>query len=166
MGRPDLQENFTKLVNEHKGIVYKIANAYCSNDEDRKDLVQEIIIQIWRALPSYDGEHRLSTWLYRIILNVSISFYRRNKTRKNKTLLLLQDVLNYVDEGDDPEIDEEIRQLYSYINELRELDRALMILYLDSRSYSEIAEILGISETNVSTKIGRIKVQLRQKLNY
>jgi RNA polymerase sigma-70 factor (ECF subfamily) len=152
-----------QVIDDHKGIIYKVSNLYCRNDEDRKDLVQEIIIQIWKSLERYDEQFRMSTWIYRISLNVAISYYRKHKTRKEKSRPLSRDVLQVEEEHDHRQEELNIRLLYRYIQELNELDRALMMLHLDGRSYRDAAEILGISETNVATKISRIKNLLRKK---
>src|SRR5271168_985458 len=123
-----LQEQFQSLVDEHKKILYKVCNSYCRNRDDREDLAQEIMIQLWRSFGSFDGRARFSTWMYRIALNVAISFYRResNRTRfvlSNETLLL-----NAVDETANPPA--EIQVLYESIERLDPLNKALVLLYL------------------------------------
>jgi RNA polymerase sigma factor (sigma-70 family) len=160
--QPD-KEKFLKLIQDNKRIIFKICNAYCHNNNDREDLAQEIIYQLWRSGDSFNDNHKFTTWMYRIALNTAISFYR--KQNKNSPLISIADHhANIADknEGAD-EVEENINLLQYFINELKELDRALMILYLEERSYSEIADILGITETNVATKISRIKEKLKQK---
>ena len=158
-------DDFQKVIEENKGIIYKIANAYCRDAEDRKDLVQEIIIQIWRSFSNYNDQYKLSTWIYRIALNVAISFYRRNAKRQKQVVPLPDRVLSFADKGQNEEMKEEINLLYQFINELKELDKALMLLYLEEKSHQEMAEILGISNTNVATKISRIKSRLRKRFS-
>lgn len=156
--------SFLNVLDSHKGIIYKVANAYCRDAENRKDLIQEITIQLWLAFPKYDESFMLTTWMYRIALNVSISFYRKISTRETKNAPLTPEILGMIaDDGAQHGIEPEIDLLYGFIRELKELDRALILLYLEERSQQQIADILGISVSNVSTRVLRIKEQLRQK---
>ena len=157
------QNEFAEFLDFHKGILYKVANVYCRDEEDRKDLIQEVILQLWRSWGNYDPTYRHSTWVYRIALNVSISFYRREKKRKAATTSLSNEILKVANESESSESSEDIRLLYQFINQLPALDRALMILYLDQKTYQEIADILGITQTNVATKINRVKRKLKQQ---
>lgn len=154
---------FLEVIEAHKGILYKIARLYCREADDRDDLVQEMIIQLWKSFDRYDPKYKYSTWIYRICLNVAISSYRRENSRKEISQPLTGAILHF--RGADPAEDrqEEIHQLYRFISELREMDKALILLYLDERTYQEIAEIMGLTETNVATKLNRIKTQLKQK---
>jgi RNA polymerase sigma-70 factor (ECF subfamily) len=162
MTTPELQERFQALIDEHKRILYKVCHSYCANRDDRDDLAQEIIIQLWRSFGSFDKRYRFSTWMYRISLNVAISFYRRESTRRRHVLSADQHVLDAVDETES--MSEEIRLLYQFIDRLEPLNKALVLLYLDGNSYQEIADVLGISETNVATKISRLKKSMRREL--
>lgn len=160
---PSARDEFAKLLDLHKGILYKVTNAYCRNEEDRKDLIQEIILQLWRSWGKYDPTYQQSTWVYRIALNVSISFYRQEKRRKAATAPLSDEILAVPNESESGELQEGVRLLYQFINQLPALHRALMILYLDQKTYQEIAEILGITTTNVATKISRIKKTIKHQ---
>jgi len=156
---------FVQLMDDHKGIIIKICRTYCHNANDREDLAQEILYQLWRSMDSFDNEQRFTTWMYRVALNVAISFYRKNKI-KDDLIAMQHDPVDIADEPDSKEeLESDIGQLQQFINELKELDRALMFLYLESKSYREIAEILGITETNVATRISRIKDKLKQKFS-
>lgn len=157
--------HFLTIVNTHKGIVYKVARLYCNDSEVRKDLIQEIIIQLWKSFDQYNEKYKQSTWIYRIALNVAISSYRKEVRRKEISNSWSVDLLSFEDSGQSSEIETEIGVLYQFISALKELDKALMLLYLDEKSYKEISEILGITETNVATKIGRIKNLLKQKFS-
>ncbi len=156
------QESFLRLIEENKGIIFKICNSYCRDKNDREDLAQEIIYQLWKSGKSFDPGYKFSTWMYRIALNTAISFYRKEK--KSDAVIAYPgnppDMEDKTDRSGDME--ERIKQLQDFINELKALDKALMFLYLESKSYSEIADILGITETNVATKIGRVKEKLKQ----
>lgn len=153
---------FQELVEQHRGILFKVAKAYCPNEEEQQDLVQEMMIQIWQSLQRYDPRYKISTWLYRIALNVAISHFRKNKVHQRKQGTL-QGQTPLSEDSDQPEKEQQLRLLEQFIEELKELDKALMVLYLEDRSYAEIAEIIGISVSNVATKIGRIKDKLKQR---
>ena len=159
------KEEFAIVIERNKGLIYKVANAYCRDPENRKDLIQEIIIQLWHSLGKYNEQYKLSTWIYRIALNVAISFFRKEKIRRQTVLSFSENIIEIAEEDFSQEKDEDLSLLQQFINELKELDKALMILYLEENSYKEIAEILGITETNVASKISRIKEKLKQKFN-
>jgi RNA polymerase sigma factor (sigma-70 family) len=159
------QEQFLILLDEHKKILFKIANSYCRQASDREDLVQEMVLQLWRSFGRYDPMSRFTTWMYRVALNVAISFYRRETRRPRTATLDEQRVLQISPRSRESEAasrDADWQLLESFIRQLNEFDRALVILYLDGNRHDTIAEILGISETNVGTKIGRLKQRLRQ----
>ncbi len=161
MTTPALQEKFQTLVDEHKKILYKVCYSYCRNRDDREDLAQEIIVQLWRSFASFDGRCRFSTWMYRIALNVAISFYRRESTRTRHVLSDDEKVLNAIDETENQSA--EVQALYEFIEGLEPLNKALILLYLDGNSYSEIADVVGITQTHVATKISRLKQTMREE---
>ena len=150
------KEEFLTLVLHNKKIIYKICYSYCRNPEDRKDLAQEIIIQLWKSSGKYNKQYKLSTWIYRVALNVAISFYRNENRRVVSTSHLDENIFEMVDSNDDyEELESNIKNLYQFIDQLGELNKALMLLYLKNHNYKEMSEILGITETNVATKIIR-----------
>lgn len=156
---------FLSVIETNKGIIYKIANSYCKDSEDRKDLFQEIVSQLWKSFDNYNNQYRYSTWIYRVALNVAISFYRKENRRKVLSSTLSEGVFSLIDFDETNEMESNLRLLQQFIQELKDLDKALMLLYLEEKSHREIAEIIGISETNVATKIGRIKLLLKQKFS-
>lgn len=158
-----VSRDFELAVENHKGIIYKVANSYCKDDDDRKDLVQEIVIQLWKSFHRFNNSVKLSTWIYRVALNVAISFYRKDSKRKNASIGLSESLIAVLPENEPEETENQITQLQQFIAELKDMDRALMILYLEDRSQKEMGEIMGITETNVSTKIARIKEKLKTK---
>ncbi len=161
----DKQQNtgsFETLIEQHKGLVYKVAHIYCKNAEDRKDLIQEIIIQLWQSWHRYNAAYSLSTWMYRVALNTAISFYRKDSRRKKPELPLQEDMLLLTDDPA-PETEQQLNLLQQFIAELQDLDRALMLLYLEEKPYREIAVILGLSESNVATRAGRVKEKLKRR---
>jgi RNA polymerase sigma factor (sigma-70 family) len=158
-------QTFLTVIESNKGIIYKVANSYCKDEENKKDLIQEIIIQLWLSFGKYDSTFKLSTWMYRIALNVSISFYRKESRRNEINNPLPNDILYLPEEQFPVELNSALDQLHRFIKELKEIDRAVIILYLEGNNQQEIAEILGLTATNISTKVSRIKEQLKQKFS-
>ena len=155
------QGDFADRLAEHRGILFKIAHTYAFDSAEREDLIQEICLQLWRSYPSYDRERRFSTWMYRVALNTAISRSRHARRRPHEVPF---DETLEVKAEIPAEPDERIEWLYRFVRTLPPLDRALMLLYLDDRSYREIAEVLGVTETNVGTKINRLKQLMRRDL--
>lgn len=156
---------FLSVIQSHKGIIYKVALSYCQDLEERKDLMQDILVELWKSFDSYSDEFKYSTWIYRIALNVSISLYRRKSRREPISERLSEKIFILADAAINDEKEENLGLLQQFIAELKELDKALLLLYLDEKSHHQIAEIMGMSESNVSTKIGRIKTMLRNKFS-
>jgi RNA polymerase sigma-70 factor (ECF subfamily) len=158
------QQRFESLLREHRRIVFKVAGLYSRSTADREDLVQEISAQLWRSFGRYDeARAKFSTWLYRIALNVAISQARRWPAADRFEPLETHHLETVGDEAV-AESDERLAALHAFIGRLDPLNRALILLYLEDRSYAEMAEVLGISETNVATKISRIKQKLRGQM--
>jgi len=158
----DVQSRFLDLIQQHRKILFKICCVYGGTQADKEDLAQEMVLQLWKSLSRYDGRWRFSTWMYRICLNVAISCHRRERTRSRYILSQSQHLLEGVEELEQES--EEIRQVTEYIQALDPLHRALVMLYLDGNSYRDIAEILGITETNVATKLYRLKIRMKHEL--
>jgi RNA polymerase sigma-70 factor (ECF subfamily) len=164
MNEKQQRQDFQNIIEQHKGIFYKIARAYCPNEDDRQDLIQEMMIQVWQSNHRYNGQFKISTWLYRISLNVAITFYRKNTTRANKHTLL-DEQTEQIPTDDKTADERQLVLLEKFISELKEIDKALMVLYLEDKSHAEIAEILGMSSSNVGTKIARIKEKLKTRFS-
>lgn len=158
------KETFLRLLEEHKGIIIKICNAYCREPDDKEDLSQEIVYNLWKAFANYTADYKFSTWLYRVALNVAISYYRKEK-RSLQYTPYDENLIIFDDDGYNKTLDGKLLLLQQFILELKEIDKSIMLLYLDDKSYREIAEITGISETNVATKINRIKTNLKAKFS-
>ncbi len=153
---------FDALLRQHRGIVLKVANSYAHGAEDRADLVQDIATQLWRAWPAYDPARRYSTWMYRIALNTAISWLRGERLRRHHAVPLEECVHDCADAGvASPEDAERVRLLWRFMDTLDPLNRALLVLYLEQRSTREMAEILGLGESSVTTRISRLKQRLR-----
>jgi len=159
------KETFLRLLDQHGGIIRKVAAGYSSSLADRHDLEQEITLQLWKAYPRYSPDRPFSTWMYRIALNVAISFLRRHTRPGRQTISLEESEIEIADENaQSAETDERIPLLQKVIASLPPLERALLLLYLDEHSYREIAAILGITETNVATKLNRLKQRVREEM--
>lgn len=155
------EQEFTRLIKENKGILYKTCNSYCANQADRDDLAQEIIYNLWKSFGNFNPAFKFSTWMYRIALNVAISFYRQGNKMKDH-IPILEGLIVFEEKPEDKsEVEKNLRLLQNFINGLKEIDKAIILLYLDDRSHREISEITGFTETNVATKIHRIKERLR-----
>lgn len=154
---------FAELLQQHRGIVVKVAGSYCRQPDDRADLAQEIAAQLWQSYPRYDASRSFSTWMYRIALNVAISHLRN---QRQPAMVPLDDSYSEVVDAQarDPVAEQQVHALHRFIHAQAPLDRALLLLYLEDRGYREISDILGISETNVATKISRLKQRIRNEL--
>jgi RNA polymerase sigma-70 factor (ECF subfamily) len=158
------RERFQTLIGQHRGIVLKVANTYARLPEDRRDLAQEILAQAWKSFSAWDIQRPFSTWMYRVALNVAISHARGSENRE-RHVAIDDDIEQVHDDDGARETDDGVRALYRCIERLDPLNRALLMLYLDEKSQREIADILGISETNVATKIARLKQRIRNDIN-
>ena len=154
---------FLAALQQHRAILYKVANAYCSRREDRSDLIQDIIVALWQSWPRYDRSAAFAGWMQRIAINVAISFYR-GESRRIRDALPIEDFgmdLAAADRVLDAEGDD-LRALHQLIARLDETDRALVLLYLEGHAQEEIAALVGLSVTNVATRINRIKQKLQR----
>jgi len=151
---------FATLLDSHQRLIFKVANAYAC-DADVADLAQEIAAQLWRAFPSYDRSRRFSTWMYRIALNVSISWLRSETPRRQRVVAFDAGIHDQAADAGDEHDDDRRQILLGFLGAQDPLNRALLLLYLDEHSYEEMSEILGASVTNLTTKIGQLKERLR-----
>ncbi len=155
------QPRFLAELEAHKKILYKIAHLYGAGAADRQDLVQEIVVQLWRSSGSFDGRSRFSTWMYRVALNVAISFVRERERRTRRTVPIEEAALEaFVSVAPDEGTASVLAQL---VGRLNELDRALVLLFLEGHAHDAIAEIVGLSVSNVGTRLNRIKQRMRQE---
>ncbi len=158
----DKKERFTAAIKENEGFIFKIASVYTNNAEDRNDLMQEIFYQLWKSFDSFKQQSSLSTWIYRVALNVSIYQLKLSK-KKITTIPLDEQMLNT--EMINPENEDNWKLFKQQIDDLNLVDKAIVMLYLDTKSHEEIATIIGISKTNVGTKLQRIKEKLKSQIN-
>lgn len=155
------QQIFDSWVSEHKGILFKIVRAYAFTAHDQDDLFQEVSLQIWKSVPDFRGESKVSTWMYRVALYAALAWVRTEKKQPvTQSLITVEQTLSTRDDGHDERLD----WLYEQIGQLDPLDRSVCLLMLDGYSYKEIAALLGISDSNVGVKIHRIKQHLLRQV--
>lgn len=157
-----IQEDFVSIIKENESLIYKVARLYTNTTEDQNDLFQEIVIQIWKGFEKFKNNSKISTWVYRVAINTAITGLRKRKKFINM-VPIEGEIINY------PEIqstrsDDKLDFIYQCIEELNELDKGIMLLYLENRSYSEIAETIGLSETNIGSRLSRIRQQIKSKI--
>lgn len=152
---------FITLVEAYKQVIYKVCYVYASDKENLNDLYQEVVINLWKAYPRFRGDCKLSTWVYRIGLNTCISFLRQSK-RKPEVIPITVDLESVAEEED---TSSQLRELYRMIHTLGQLERALILLWLEEKSYQEMADITGLSKNHVAVKLTRIKEKLRKMSN-
>jgi RNA polymerase sigma-70 factor (ECF subfamily) len=159
-----VKTEFIKLFKENQGIVHKICNIYFYDRLEKEDYFQEIVIELWKAFPNFKGQSKFSTWMYRVALNSAIDLMRKERTQP-QLIKFTQQEFNIPDDHG-KEISDKQEELYRAIYLLSEVEKAIIILYLEDYSYKEISEIIGISETYTGVKINRIKTELQKKLNH
>lgn len=152
-----MEKEFLKSIHDHQRIIYKVCKVYRDNKEDEEDLFQEIVYQLWKSYPSFRGESKISSWIYRITLNTAMAIYRKGKP-----------AIDYIEEfperlhpTTERRVSENAERLFHALRKLNDAEKALVSLYLEDFSYQEIAEIVGISEGNVGVKLNRIKAKLK-----
>ncbi|MFY7841024.1 MAG: RNA polymerase sigma factor [Lacibacter sp.] len=154
------EQDFLLLVQEHQGIIRKVCHLYGRNDADRDDLYQEIVIQLWKAFSSFRGDSKISTWMYRIALNTAISNLRK---QSRKVALSFPEFIprDEAETNEEKLKEEKLQQMYAAISRLSEVEKAIVMLYLEDKSYDEMEEILGIGNGALRVKMNRIKEKLR-----
>lgn len=154
------EQQFIHTIQEHQRLLYKVCSLYAADAEERKDLFQEIVLQAWKAYPRFKGDAAISTWLYRVSLNTAINYKRR---QQRSPPVVYPEMLHNHPEDQLTETDrEQYHLLQQLIADLPPLDKALILLYLEDKSYNEIADIMGITASNVGTKLNRIKDKMKQ----
>lgn len=152
----DKEKKFLDAISQNKQIIYKVCYMYASGDEHFKDLYQEVLINIWKGLDGFRGDARISTWIYRTCINTCVTLYRRSQKASDfQSLDLLVNV-----PGDDTNKGAQLKEMYRLINRLNRMDKAIILLWLDEKSYDEISDITGLSRNNVALRLHRIKAKL------
>ena len=159
-----LEHRFVKLLEANQNIVHKICRLYTNDKDAHDDLFQEITIQLWRAFPKFRGDSKFSTWMYRVSLNTAITLYRKSK-RQIDTQDFESLSFKIKSEEYDDTTEQQLKLMYDAVKKLNDIDKALVFLYLEDKSYREISETLGITEVNARVKMNRAKEKLRKILN-
>lgn len=158
----DKKQNFISAIKTHQALIFKIASVYTDAAEDRKDLVQEIVFNLWKSFDSFNQQSALSTWIYRVAMNVAIYHLKTSKRKIHTVPIAEQDLT--IQETDNHEPEEQLKILRQHLARLNLLDKGIVMLYLENKSHQEIAAITGISVSNVGTRLSRIKERLRQQI--
>ena len=159
MSKAQIEIEFSRRVKESQGIIHKVSRMYCDNDEHRKDLFQEILIQLWKSYPSFRVDSKFSTWMYRVAINVAIQDLR--KTKKEQQLFFQTNQFKDTSEEKKSEMqNEKLKLMYAAISKLNKVEKAIVMLHLDEKTNEEIAEIVGITQNHVRVKMNRIKTKL------
>ncbi|WP_417237121.1 RNA polymerase sigma factor [Bizionia paragorgiae] len=154
------EQKFLALINQHKGILYKVSRMYFDKLEDQQDLFQEIILQLWKSLDSFNGNSEFSSWMYRVALNTAIVFFKKEKRKPDKYASIEIEPISPA--GYDSKKDLQLVHFYKAVKELNKIEKALILQYIEGFSGKEIAENLGLSEVNVRVKTSRAKSKLQQ----
>lgn len=161
MPKGETEKQFEYYIKEHELLLHKICGIYAFAGADRQDLFQEMVIQLWKAFPNFRGESKFSTWLYRVAINTAIT-----GLRKKKDFITLYEPANLPiqlsDENRSTEEEERTQQLYAAIEQLNPIEKSIVLLYMEEKSYEEMEDILGISQGNLRVKMSRVKEKLRQ----
>lgn len=155
---------FTQLIEENQGIVHKVCRIYTHDPMAHDDLFQEIVLQLWKSYDSFKGDSKFSTWMYRVGINTAITLYRKKKRKPGHDSLEAHHFHIKADERDE-NLEFQLKMLKKAINQLNDIERALVLLYLDELPYKEISETLGITEVNARVKMNRVKKKLKEMLN-
>ncbi|MFF5380200.1 RNA polymerase sigma factor [Pedobacter suwonensis] len=150
---------FLTLINQHAAIIHKISKMYMNDAEEQRDLFQEMVLQLWKAYPSFKGNSKFTTWMYRVCVNTSLIYLKKDRRKVDKTPFDIHTDVIDVNENEGKE--EKLTYLYAAVQELNEIEKALIFLFLENQSHREIAENLGISEGNARVKLNRTKEKLQ-----
>lgn len=156
--KTDKEQRFTTIIERNRQLIYKVCYMYATDDAHFKDLYQEVLINLWKGLDHFRGESQLSTWIYRTCINTCVSVYRKN--HKYDEMLSLEGV-SVVDCDDGTRL-QQLREMYGLINRLDRMEKAIILLWLDEKSYDEISEITGMCRNSVASRLRRIKIKLQQ----
>ena len=162
MNKEELEKTFIALVKEYQRVIYKVCYMYATDEYTLEELYQETVINLWKAFPQFFEHSKMSTWVYRIAMNTCISYFRKSSIRPLTIPITFHLETTLIDEEGQNIY---LRELYRMISQLGKLDRALILLWLEEKSYQEIADIMGISKGNVAVKINRVKEKLKKMSN-
>ena len=156
-----MEKEFLEIITKNQGIIHKVCNIYCDDQEDKNDLFQEIVAQLWRSFPSFRQESKFSTWMYRVALNTAITTFKKTKRRPDQNRLTFEN-FEIKDESYNSETEEELKKMHRAVAQLTGVEKSIVLLFLENKKYDEIAEITGITQNYVRVKMNRIKKKLKK----
>lgn len=156
-----MEKEFLQIIKANQGIIHKVCNIYCDDQDDRDDLFQEIVAQLWKSYATFREESKFTTWMYRVALNTAITTFKKTKRRPDQNRLTIEN-FQVKDENYDAETEEEIRNLHRAVAQLTGIEKSIVLLFLENKKYEEIAEITGITQNYVRVKMNRIKKKLKK----
>ena len=159
-----MEKEFLQIITDNQGIIHKVCSIYCDLEEDRRDLFQEIIAQLWKSYPSFRSESKFSTWMYRVALNTAITSFKKDKRQPDRSGISFE-TLHLADEMYDTRTEDQIKMLHRAVSQLTGVEKSIILLFLEDKKYEEIAEITGITQNYVRVKMNRIKKKLKLLMN-
>jgi RNA polymerase sigma-70 factor (ECF subfamily) len=155
------KDAFLDMITSNQGIIHKVCGMYCDTAEDREDLFQEIVSQLWRSMESFRAESKVSTWMYRVSLNTAITHFKKEKRRPDRENFHYESI-QIADKKYDDSYEEQVKVLHKAISKLTGIEKSIVLLYLENKKYEEIAEIVGITQNYVRVKMNRVKAKLKK----
>lgn len=155
-----MEKEFLQIITENQGIIHKVCSIYCDSEEDRRDLFQEILVQLWKSFSSFRNESKFSTWMYRVALNTAITSFKKDKRQPDKSGIPYEN-LQLAVEVYDTTTEDQIKMLNKAVSQLTGIEKSIILLFLEDKKYEEIAEITGITQNYVRVKMNRIKKKLK-----
>lgn len=159
-----MEKEFLQIITENQGIIHKVCSIYCDSEEDRRDLFQEILVQLWKSFSSFRNESKFSTWMYRVALNTAITSFKKDKRQPDKSGIPFEN-LQLAVEMYDTTTEDQIKMLNKAVSQLTGIEKSIILLFLEDKKYEEIAEITGITQNYVRVKMNRIKKKLKLLIN-
>ena len=159
-----MEKEFLQIITENQGIIHKVCSIYCDLEEDRRDLFQEILVQLWKSYPSFRSESKFTTWMYRVALNTAITSFKKDKRQPDKSGVSYEN-LQMAEELYDSATEDQIKMLNKAVSNLTGIEKSIILLFLEDKKYEEIAEITGITQNYVRVKMNRIKKKLKLLMN-
>lgn len=159
-----MEKEFLQIITDNQGIIHKVCSIYCDSEEDRRDLFQEILVQLWKSFSSFRNESKFSTWMYRVALNTAITSFKKDKRQPDKSGIPYEN-LQLAVEVYDTSTEDQIKMLNNAVLQLTGIEKSIILLFLEDKKYEEIAEITGITQNYVRVKMNRIKKKLKLLMN-
>lgn len=159
-----MEKEFLQIITDNQGIVHKVCSIYCDLEEDRRDLFQEILVQLWKSYPSFRSESKFSTWMYRVALNTAITSFKKDKRQPDKSGISYEKI-QLAEELYETRTEDQIKMLNEAVAQLTGIEKSIILLFLEDKKYEEIADITGITQNYVRVKMNRIKKKLKLLMN-